>query len=97
MRRTDPQVARIYPDGIHHAIAVGIGPYGFQIQTATLDQPEHGLTNEVLNHTDVLIWWGHVAHDQVSDEIVDRIQARVLQGMGLSYFMPVIDRKYFGN
>ncbi|MDF2651749.1 MAG: hypothetical protein K0Q73_7554, partial [Paenibacillus sp.] len=81
--RTDPQVARIYPKGIHQAISAGIGPFGFRIQTATLDQPEHGLTTEVLNHTDVLIWWGHLAHDAVTDEIVDRIQARVLQGMGL--------------
>lgn len=81
--RADPQVKRIYPNGIHQTIAAGIGPYGFQIRTATLDQPEHGLSEEVLNHTDVLIWWGHVAHEQVADEIVERIQARVLQGMGL--------------
>lgn len=81
--RTDPGVAHIYPKGIHQAISAGIEPYGFRTQTATLDQPEHGLTTEVLNRTDVLIWWGHLAHDRVSDEIVDRIQARVLQGMGL--------------
>ncbi|MBD0381028.1 ThuA domain-containing protein [Paenibacillus sedimenti] len=81
--RTDPKIARIYPNGIHQAIATGIGPYGFRIQTATLEQPEHGLSNEVLSQTDVLIWWGHLAHEKVADEIVNRIQARVLQGMGL--------------
>ncbi|WP_248928245.1 ThuA domain-containing protein [Paenibacillus hamazuiensis] len=81
--RTDPQVARIYPHGIHSAIAAGIGPYGFRIRTATLEQPENGLSPEVLEQTDVLIWWGHLAHEQVSDEVVDRIHARVLQGMGL--------------
>lgn len=81
--KTDPHVASIYPQGIHHAIARGLSPYGFQIQTATLEQPEHGLTKEVLDHTDVLIWWGHLAHENVSDEIVNRVQARVLQGMGL--------------
>lgn len=81
--KTNPIVAGNYPRGIHEAIAAGIGPYGFQIRTATLEQPEHGLSQEVLNHTDVLIWWGHLAHEQVADEIVNRIQARVLQGMGL--------------
>jgi trehalose utilization protein len=81
--RTDPKIASVYPHGIHHTIAQGIGEYGFQIRTATLEQPEHGLTEEVLKATDVLIWWGHLAHDKVSDEVVTRIQRRVLQGMGL--------------
>lgn len=81
--RTEPKVARIYPRGIHMAIAEGIGRYGFLIHTTTFDQPEHGLSQEVLNQTDVLIWWGHLAHEQVADEIVERIYARVLQGMGL--------------
>lgn len=81
--RTEPIVARIYPRGIHMAIAEGIGRYGFLIHTTTFDQPEHGLSQEVLNQTDVLIWWGHLAHEQVADEIVERIYARVLQGMGL--------------
>ena len=53
------------------------------MRTATLDMPEHGLTQEVLDHTDVLIWWGHMAHHEVTDEIVDRVQERVLKGMGL--------------
>ncbi|MGM0873209.1 MAG: ThuA domain-containing protein [Bacillota bacterium] len=79
----DPEVAAIYPKGIHKAIAEGLLPYGFQLRTSTLDQPEHGLTEDVLNHTDVLIWWGHVAHDKVADKIVERIYQRVLNGMGL--------------
>jgi trehalose utilization protein len=53
------------------------------VQTATLDEVEHGLTVEVLNRTDALIWWGHLAHDQVSDAVVGRVQRRVLEGMGL--------------
>lgn len=81
--RTQPEVAQIYPQGIHQAIARGISPYGFQIRFATLDQPQHGLTEAVLKDTDVLIWWGHVAHERVSDEVVNRLQERVLQGMGL--------------
>lgn len=76
-------VAKLYPNGMHEAIAEGIREDGIVVRTATLDQPEHGLTEDVLDHTDVLIWWGHVAHEQVSDEIVARVHRRVLEGMGL--------------
>jgi len=76
-------VRSVYPDGIHNAIAKGIGTDGFEVRTATMDQPEHGLTEEVLDGTDVLVWWGHRGHDQVDDAIVDRVHARVLGGMGL--------------
>lgn len=82
--RTEPLVASIYPDGIHGAIAAGIVPLAdVVVRTATLDEPEHGLTDEVLATTDTLVWWGHVAHDRVSDAVVDRVQDAVLGGMGL--------------
>ncbi|KAA1039655.1 trehalose utilization protein ThuA [Macrococcus equipercicus] len=74
-------VSNIYPEGIHQQIASFIE--GADVATATLDEPEHGLSEEVLNNTDVLIWWGHKAHDEVQDIIVDRVQQRVLEGMGL--------------
>lgn len=78
------QIASVYPDGIHGAIAAGLEEAGgFDVRTATLDEPEHGLTEEVLNNTDVLVWWGHKAHGAVEDAIVDRVHARVLDGMGL--------------
>ncbi|MDF2703261.1 MAG: trehalose utilization protein ThuA [Rubrobacteraceae bacterium] len=54
-----------------------------EVHIATLDEPEHGLTEEVLDATDVLLWWGHMAHDEVADEVVERIHERVLGGMGL--------------
>jgi trehalose utilization protein len=54
-----------------------------EVRTATLDEPEHGLTDDVLAQTDVLIWWGHMAHAEVSDEVVEKVQKRVLEGMGL--------------
>ena len=80
----DKEIAAIYPEGIHGAIAAGLRELGgFEVRTATLDEPEHGLTTSVLAATDVLVWWGHQAHREVSDEIVDRIQARVLDGMGM--------------
>lgn len=81
--KSNPKVAQIYPEGIHNAIAAQLTDFGFVTRTATLEEKEHGLTQDVLSSTDVLIWWGHMAHDQVSDEIVERVHARVLEGMGL--------------
>lgn len=80
----EPWVRDIYPLGIHHCIAdaLNVDPEIYAT-TATLQEPEQGLSAERLAATDVLLWWGHVAHDQVADEIVDRVQARVLEGMGL--------------
>jgi trehalose utilization protein len=80
---TDALVRAIYPDGIHGAIADGLRAVGFEVRTATLDEPEHGLTDALLDETDVLTWWGHVAHDDVDDAVVDRVHRRVLDGMGL--------------
>jgi len=81
---SDPVVHAVYPDGIHAAIAAGLeAAGGFTIRTATLDEPEHGLTDAALAATDVLTWWGHGAHDEVADAVVDRVHARVLDGMGL--------------
>jgi len=84
--RRDESVKRVYPDGMHEAIAVGLRRElgaSASIRFATLEEPEHGLTEKVLSETDVLTWWGHVAHDQVADEVVSRVQARVLDGMGI--------------
>ncbi|MCY4019591.1 MAG: ThuA domain-containing protein [Chloroflexi bacterium] len=81
--RHSEAIAKVYPDGMHNALKEGLEPYGFDLRTATLDEPEHGLTVDVLDNTDVLTWWGHTAHEEVCDEIVDRVQERVLHGMGL--------------
>jgi trehalose utilization protein len=81
--KTNQIVRSIYPSGIHHAIAQGISHPDFVVRTATLDEEEHGLTEQVLNETDVLIWWGHKAHQLVEDRIVKRVQDYVYQGMGL--------------
>jgi len=77
------EVSRVYPEGIHIALQKGLACDQFNIRTATLDQPENGLTEEVLANTDVLLWWGHMGHDQVEDYIVERVHARVMAGMGL--------------
>ncbi len=82
--KQDEKVQTVYPQGIHAAIAGFLGcEADLNVRTATLDEPEHGLTQEVLDNTDVLLWWGHMAHAEVSDEVVDRVQKRVLEGMGL--------------
>ncbi|HUF75714.1 MAG TPA: ThuA domain-containing protein [Longimicrobiales bacterium] len=77
-------VAENYPKGMHTCIAdaLRVDPE-IRAVTATLDQPEHGLTEELLEATDVLTWWGHAAHARVEDPVVDRVQKRVLEGMGL--------------
>ena len=81
-----PHVAEIYPDGMHTTIREGIeenlGPRA-EVATVTLDDPEHGLTEERLRNTDVLVWWGHAAHGEVADEVVERVHRHVLAGMGL--------------
>lgn len=83
--RQDPEIREIYPEGIHGAIAKHLKRRpGFEVRTATFEEPEHGLTEAVLGGTDVLVWWGHMAHDQVSDVVVERIYDRVFSGgMGL--------------
>jgi len=83
--KKNPVVKGVYPDGMHVVMADGIRQYlpEAEVRTATLDEPEHGLTDEVLASTDVLTWWGHAAHGEVRDDIVAKVQKRVLEGMGL--------------
>jgi trehalose utilization protein len=82
----EEHVRKIYPDGMHGTIRAGIEEHlgeAASVRIATLDEPEHGLTEEVLAGTDVLTWWGHAAHAEVDDVVVERVHRRVLEGMGL--------------
>lgn len=82
--KSSHEVQALYPGGIHEYLkAVLQTDEQLTLRTATLDEPDHGLTDQVLNVTDVLIWWGHKAHHEVDDRIVDKVQENVLQGMGL--------------
>lgn len=82
--KSKPAVQAIYPQGIHQAIASMVAlEADMTVRTAVLDDPEHGLTDAVLAETDVLIWWGHMYHGLVDDAVVEKVYARVLQGMGL--------------
>ena len=78
------KIASVYPNGIHGQISSFLNTDGqFSAIAATLDEPEHGLTDEVLEKTDVLIWWGHKAHEEVLDKIVNKVYDNVMKGMGL--------------
>jgi trehalose utilization protein len=84
--RKNPKVREVYPDGIHRALADGLLQQlgdAIDIRTATLDEPDQGLSAARLEETDVLLWWGHLAHDQVADELVQTAQRRIWEGMGL--------------
>jgi|SRR5579875_1635761 len=84
--KRDAHVRELYPEGMHTTIAEGIEENLGEdalVRTATFDQPEHGLSEDVLDATDVLTWWGHIGHAEVADEVVDRVKSRVLRGMGL--------------
>jgi trehalose utilization protein len=78
--KTNEAAKKIYPEGMHTVIAEALRQQGHSVLTATLDEPDHGLSDTVLAETDVLTWWGHVAHDRVDDRIVDRVHKRVLEG-----------------
>ena len=83
--KRNPVITEIYPQGMHETIAAHLRKSApdLDICTATLDQPSHGLTDDVINSTDVMTWWGHMAHKEVDDAIVEKVHARVLAGMGL--------------
>lgn len=81
--RTEQSVKDVYPSGLHGTIAAFLGKEAeFEVRTATLDQPECGLTDEVLDNTDVLIWWAHCKHGDVPDELARNVWERVMKGMG---------------
>ncbi len=82
--KKNPKVSEIYPRGMHDAIAAPLRKCkDIEVRTATLDEPENGLPDDILNNTDVLTWWGHMAHGDVADLTVEKVYARVLKGMGI--------------
>ncbi len=79
--KTKEKVRELYPDGLHYTIGEFLGEAeDIEVTLAALDDPEQGLPDDVLNRTDVLIWWGHMAHKEVDDALVNRIQKRVYLG-----------------
>lgn len=96
--RSNKAVADIYPTGMHSCIADALNKDAeITATTATLQQSEHGLSESRLQETDVLIWWGHAAHGDVDDAVVERVIHHVWSGMGLillhsSHFAKVFKR-----
>lgn len=83
--KTDKRVSDIYPDGIHKAIADFLRCDDIEVKTATMDDPNFGITAEILADTDVLLWWGHVAHKEIPDEVAYLVRDAVLEGMGMIF------------
>ncbi len=82
--RENEIVRRLYPKGMHGCIADALNSDpAIGATAATLQEPEHGLSEARLADTDVLTWWGHKAHGAVADAVVERVAERVWQGMGL--------------
>lgn len=83
--REDESVKAVYPKGIHETLKEELEDGNIKIRTVTLDNVDEGLCEDVLDDTDVLIWWGHMAHDKVPDETAVRVQQAVLKGMGIIF------------
>lgn len=81
--KTDEEVRALYPDGIHAYLAKVLASDDLEITPVALDDPDQGLTEELLNSTDVLVWWAHMYHWDVTEELAERVAERVFQGMGL--------------
>jgi len=80
------EVADVYPRGLHITIADFLArDKDIDVNTAVLADAEHGLSEAVLDNTDVLIWWGHALHDKVDDRIAARVVDRVQRGMGMIF------------
>ena len=80
--KTNEKAKSIYPDGIHACIKSFLECDEIEVRLAALDDPDLGLPDEVLNSTDVLMWWGHMFHGDVPDALVEKIRQRVYAGMG---------------
>lgn len=91
------KIRAVYPEGMHTVIGNALKQHAeISVDYATLDMPEHGLTQEKLADVDVLIWWGHVKHTEVDDAVVQRVYERVVKdGMGIIFLHSAHDSKLF--
>jgi trehalose utilization protein len=84
--KTDPKVKSVYPNGLGAPIADYLRqqPGIASAEVVELDDRQQGLTDKVLDNTDVMTWWGHKVHEKVTDKNVERVWERIVQGgMGL--------------
>ena len=79
--KTKEKVKALYPNGLHATIKEYLDTdEELEVRLAALDDEDQGLPDDVLNNTDVLLWWGHMAHKEVDDELVEKIRVRVYTG-----------------
>ncbi len=83
--RANEKVKGVYPKGIHGAIADFLATDDIEVKCTTLENDECNITKEMLDQTDVLIWWGHLKHNLVSDEVTALVRDAVLSGMGVIF------------
>ena len=97
-RQMSPEIASIYPEGLHKTIADFLNKdEAIKAGTSIITDPEQGLSEELLDNTDVLIWWGHSFHDEVEDRLVMRVINRVQMGMGIIFLHSAHKSKPFMN
>lgn len=83
--REEEPIKAVYPGGIHMALKEALESREISVRTLTLDDIKDGLSEEILEDTDVFIWWGHLAHNLVPDEVALSVQQAVLKGMGMIF------------
>ena len=83
--RNEERIRKVYPDGIHMCIKRFLESDDIKVTTLTLDDVKNGISDELLDGTDVMLWWGHMAHGQVPDEVAQKVQQAVLKGMGIVF------------
>ena len=83
--REDETTKSVYPDGMHVTIKNAIESDEIKVTTITLDDIKDGIDAELLKNTDVMLWWGHVGHDFVPDEVAKAVATEVLKGMGMVF------------
>ncbi|MBQ4156842.1 MAG: ThuA domain-containing protein [Clostridia bacterium] len=93
--RTHENVREVYPDGIHMTLSRALQCEDIEVKTVTLLDDQCGLTDETLKNTDVLIWWGHMAHGEVPDEVAQRVRDHVQMGMGAIFLHSAHESKPF--
>lgn len=92
-----PEVREIYPEGIHGTLRTMLSAEDLEISTATLDDENQGITDDRLSRTDVLVWWGHMAHDKVEDRVVECVSRHVNGGMGFVALHSAHHSRVFGR
>ena len=84
--KTDEDVRKIYPEGLHNFIKSFLEEEeDFVVNAVSPDDTEYGLSDELLDNTDVLLWWAHKAHKLVPEDRVEKVVNRVLSGMGIIF------------